>query len=126
MTHCYAETYVVTAATTAGSAAETRAAKKVAKYALREPGGYDFTPLVVESYGRQCSATHTLLNLLGRLAADSGRVSKGAWVEGALRRLSIALCKGNDFLFRANLHAFCRAAGKRPTRGAVVPHTIEL
>ena len=105
------------AATTAGSAAEERAAKKVAKYALREPGGYDFTPLVVESYGRQCSATHTLLNLLGRLAADSGRVSKGAWVEGALRRLSIALCKGNDFLFRANLHAFCRAAGKHPTRG---------
>ena len=92
----------------------------------REPSGYDFTPLVDESYGRQCSVTHTLLNLLGRLAADSGRVSKGAWVEGALRRLSIALCKGNAFLFRANLHAFCRAAGKHPTRGAAVPHTIEL
>ena len=29
-------------------------------------------------------------------------------------------------LFRANLHAFCRAAGKHPTRGAAVPHTIEL
>ena len=39
----------------------------MAKYALREPGGYDFTPLVIESYGRQYSATHTLLNLLGRL-----------------------------------------------------------
>ena len=95
------------------------------KYALREPGGYDFTPLVVDSYGCQCSATPTLLNFLGRLA-DSGRVSKGAWVEGALRRLSIALCKGNGFLFRANLHAFWLAAGKRPTRGAAVPHTIEL
>ena len=74
VTHCCADTYVETAATTAGSAAEARAAKKVAKYALREPGGYDFTPLVVESYGRQCSATQTLLNLLGRLAVDSGRV----------------------------------------------------
>ena len=42
------------------------------KYALREPSGYGFTPPVVESYGRQCSATHTLLNLPGRLAADSG------------------------------------------------------
>ena len=40
---------------------------------MREPGGFDFTPLVVESHGRQCSATHTLLNLLGRLAADRGR-----------------------------------------------------
>ena len=29
-------------------------------------------------------------------------------------------------LFRANLHAFCRAAGKHPTRGAKVPHIIEV
>ena len=83
--HCRVDTYVETAAATAGSTAEVHAAKKVAKYALREPGGYDFTTLVVESYGCQYSATHTLLNLLGRLAADSGRVTKGAWVEGALR-----------------------------------------
>ena len=54
------------------------------------------------------------------------QVGTRAWVEGALRRLSIALCKGNDFLFRVNLHAFSRAAGKHPTRGATVPHTIEL
>ena len=58
---------------------------QVAKYALREPGGYDFTPLVVESYDCQCSATHTLLNLLGRLAGDSGSVTKAAWAEAALR-----------------------------------------
>ena len=103
-----------------------RKAYSHAERLAREPGGYDFTPLVVESYGRQCSGTHTLLNLLGRLAADSGRVSKGAWVEGALWRLRIPICKGNDFLFRANLHAFCQAAGKHPTRGAAVPHTTEL
>ena len=73
-------TYVETAATTAGSAAET---KKVAKFALREPGGYDFTPLVVKSYDRYFSATHRPLNYLGRFAADSGRVSQGTWVDGA-------------------------------------------
>ena len=38
----------------------------------------NFAPLLVESYGRQCTATHTLLNELGHLAADSGRVTKGA------------------------------------------------
>ena len=70
--HCCADTYVETAAATVGSAAEVRAAKKVAKYALREPGSYDFIPLVVESYGRQCSGPHTLLNLLGRLALTAG------------------------------------------------------
>ena len=34
------------------------------------------------------------------------------------------LCKGNDFVCRASLHSFCRATGKHPTRGAVVPHTL--
>ena len=126
VTHCCADSYVDTAVATAGSAAEVRAAKKVAKCALREPCGYAVTPLVIESYGRQCSDTHTLQNLLGRLAANSGRVTKGAWVEGALRRLSVALCKGNDFMFWANLHAFCRAAGEHPARGTAVPHTIEV
>ena len=50
-------------ATTAGSTAEMRLAKNVTKYALREPGSYDFTTLVVESYGHQCTATHALLSL---------------------------------------------------------------
>ena len=38
VTHCCADRHVATAATTAGSPAEARAAKQVAKYALREPG----------------------------------------------------------------------------------------
>ena len=92
------------------------------KYALSEPGGYDFTPLAIESCGRQCSAAHTLLNPLGRQASDSGRVTKGARVEGALRRLSVALCKGNDFLFRANLHDLlgCCQVSHKGRRGT--PH----
>ena len=63
-----ADTYVERAEATAGSAAEVRAQKKVRKYALHGPGGYEFTPLVVESYGHQCTATHALLNKLGHLA----------------------------------------------------------
>jgi hypothetical protein len=48
------------------------------KYALQEPGGYKFAPLVVESHGRLCAASHALLNMLGGLAGDTGRVTKGA------------------------------------------------
>ena len=59
-------------------------------------------------------------------AADSGRVTKGAWIEGVLRRLSVALCKGNEFVFRANLHSFCRTTGKHPTRGVATPHTLAV
>ena len=57
-------------------------------------------------------------HLLGRLASDSGRVTKGAWVEGALRGLSVALCKGTASLFRDNLHAFCLFSGS-PLCGVV-------
>ena len=50
--HAVCVYYIVeTAAATVGSAEEVRAAKKVAKYALREPSSNDFIPLVVESYG---------------------------------------------------------------------------
>ena len=112
VTDCCANTYVETPATTAGSAAEKRTAKKVAKYAPREPGGYGVTPVVVEAYYRQFSVTLKLLNFLGRVTADSGRVNKRARVEGALRRLSVA--RGERLLFVANLHAFCRAGGSAP------------
>ena len=47
------------AATTAGSAAEARAAKKVAKYALCEPGGYDFTPPML-SHAHACTRMQVL------------------------------------------------------------------
>ena len=116
MTHCCADTYVKRAVATSGSATEVRAQKKVRMYALHVRSGYDLTPCVVEAYVRQCKATHALLNKLG----TSPRI------EGALCRLSVALCKGNDFVFRANLDSFCRATGKHPTRGAVVPHTLEV
>ena len=52
--------------------------RKTRKYTLHEPGGYDFTPLAVESYGRQCTATHALLNRLGHLAVDVSRRGPGS------------------------------------------------
>ena len=76
LSHYCTDAYVETAAATAGSATEVREAKKVSKYVLCKPGGSDFRPLVVAFYGRQCPATHTLQNILGRLAADSGRGSR--------------------------------------------------
>jgi hypothetical protein len=62
VTHCCADVYVAQSSTTVGAAAEARPVKKVAKYALHEPGGHDFTPLVSESYGRLCSSSLAHLN----------------------------------------------------------------
>ena len=64
-------------------------------------------PHVVESYGNQCKVGDTMLNLLRRLAAGSGRVTKEAWVESALRQQITSLCTGNDFVSGAKLPSFC-------------------
>jgi hypothetical protein len=45
----------------------------------------NFAPLVVQSQGRLCAVSHALLNK--RLAGDTGRVTKGAWIERSLRLL---------------------------------------
>ena len=82
---------------------------------MREPGSYDFIVLVIESCSREYSATRTLPNLLGHFAAGSGRFTKGAWVEGALRRLSVVLCERNHLLFWKS----CRPSGGLP---AINPH----
>ena len=66
------------------------ACRKMANYALRKPRGYHFTPL--------CSTTDTLLSLLECLGAASGRVIKGGWVQGSLRRLSVASARGTTFV----------------------------
>jgi hypothetical protein len=55
VTHCCSDAYVTKASIAEGSAAEERVQKKIRKYALQEPGGYDFAPLVVESNGRLCA-----------------------------------------------------------------------
>ena len=53
--------------------------------------------------------------------SESGRITIGAWVEGALRQLSVALYKENDLVFWAKVYSFCRTAGKTPPR-ASAPH----
>ena len=42
----------------------------------------------------------------------------------AFRRLSIALCQENEFVFRVSLHVLFQIAGKHPTGGTVAPYTI--
>ena len=91
VTHCCADTCVERAAATAGSAAEVRVQKKVRKYALHGPSGYDFTPLVVISKGHQCTRPRMRCSrcwgTLPRTVPVSLRVpgSKEPCVAGALR-----------------------------------------
>jgi hypothetical protein len=83
------------AATTAGAAASHRDQQKRTAYARVEPNGYGFVPFSVESYRRLGHPAMKLLHDLGEEAAGPGGVSRSSFVAGALRKLSICLCRGN-------------------------------
>jgi hypothetical protein len=64
------------------------------------------------------------LTLLGDLAdqavqAGGPGLSQAAFISGALRELSVALCQGNAPLCRSGAYVATRAAGQTPMRGLV-------
>jgi hypothetical protein len=109
------------AATTAGSAAARRDQQKRASYARVEPNGYAFVPFSVESYGRLGQPAMKLLHALGEEAAGPGGVTRASFVAGALRELSIGLCRGNFFMYRASVGMLARVSGRGFRAGLDVP-----
>jgi hypothetical protein len=67
----------------------------------------------VESFGRLGAPA---LTLLGVQAGGPG-LSRAAFISGALRELSVALCWGNASLCRSGAYVATRAAGRTPMRG---------
>jgi hypothetical protein len=72
-------------------------------YARVEPNGYGFVPFSVETCGRIGQPAMKLLHDLGEEAAGPGGVSRSSFVAGALRELSVGLCRGNFLAYRASL-----------------------
>jgi hypothetical protein len=64
------------------------------------------------SYGRMGEAATELLPRLGASAEDTGSCSMRAFIESALRELSVALCRGNSRIVRAYTAVVARVAGK--------------
>jgi hypothetical protein len=76
-----------------------------------EPNGYPFFPFAVESYG-----------LLGKEAEEAGRrVSKSGFVASAIRELSVGLCRGNDYMYRAAWGLLAQVTGQGFRAGADRP-----
>jgi hypothetical protein len=109
------------AATTAGAAASHRDQQKRTAYARVEPNGYGFVPFSVESYGRLGHPAIKLLHDLGEEAAGPGGVSRSSFVAGALRELSIGLCRGNFLAYRASVGVLARASGASFRAGMCMP-----
>jgi hypothetical protein len=66
------------------------------------------------------------LTLLGDMAdqtvqADGPRLSRAAFISGALRKLSVALCPGNASLCRSSSYIATRVAARTPMRSLAWP-----
>ena len=119
--HPAAPTYVRAAAQTAGSAAANRDQSKRDRYQTADPTGYAFTPLSTESYGRLGQPAMELLSQLGTIAAAGGSVDRDVFVANALRRLSIALCRGTGVTYRRSLTMCAKVTGAAFMPGLPVP-----
>jgi hypothetical protein len=60
-----------------------------------EPNGSGFVPFSVETYGRLAHPAMKVLHDLGEEAAGPGGVSRSSFMAGALKELSVGLCRGN-------------------------------
>jgi hypothetical protein len=94
--------------------------RKRAHYQRLGSANYHLVPLVHESYGRMGEAATELLSRLGASAEDTGSCSKRAFIESALRELSVALCRGNSQIVRAYTAVVARVAGKALLPGVPV------
>jgi hypothetical protein len=105
----------------AGTAAARREQQKRATYSRLEPNGYPFVPFSVASYGHIGQPAMKLLHALGDDAAGPGRVTRASFVAGALREISVGLCRGNFFMYRACWGMIAKASATGFRAGMRVP-----
>ena len=106
-----AGTYSRRAAREAGAAAGLRDDVKRAAYRAHDPDAYDFVPLSHETFGRLGRPAMAHLGALADIACRSGDVRRDAFVRNALRRLSVAMCKGNAHILRVGMQKLARVSG---------------
>jgi hypothetical protein len=107
--------------TTAGAAASHRDQQKRTAHARVEPNGSGFVSFPMETYGRIGHPTMKLLHDLGEEAAGPGGVSRSSFMAGALRELSVGLCRSNFMAHRASLDVLARSSGSAFRPGLSVP-----
>ena len=105
-----------------GAAAARRDRDKDRAYRRHDPDAYDFVPLSHESYGRMSPRAMEHLNHLADVAVRCGEVRRAVFVTNALRRLSVALCKGNALIFRMGMQTLAGITGGAVVHGCARPN----
>jgi hypothetical protein len=108
-----------------GFAAAARDASKRRAY-RQVSSALAFVPMSVGSFGRLGAPALTLLRDLADQAVQAGEpgLSRAAFISGALRELTVALCRGNASLCRSGAYVVTRAAGRTPMRGLARPSAV--
>ena len=107
----HASSYSRRAAREAGAAASLRDNLKRAAYRAHDPDANDLVPLSHESFGWLGRPAMAHLSHLADIACRSGDVQRDAFVHIALRRLSVAMCKGNAHILQIGMQKLGRVSG---------------
>ena len=106
-----------------GSTAAKRNALKYRGHNGHYHPGYTFIPASVETYGYLGKPLVRYLNTLSEVAVSRGpAVTKGSFLAGAHRDLSVALIKCQGSVYRGCATLLARAAVRQVSPGAEVPY----
>ena len=121
--HAPAPSYAAQAAATVGWTAARAEQRKRTRFRQDVPdhAAFTFVPFAVESCGYMGKAAVAFVSELGAVAADSGRIPKGAFVRWAMQLLSVALQKGNAEMYRKSGLVISREQGLHYDPGLPVP-----
>ena len=75
----------------------------------------------VETYGHLGEPTFELLARLARVAAESGKVDEGKFIENTLKEMSVALCRGNGSILAAGQKVLAQVTGHEVQPGLPRP-----
>ena len=98
-------------ATTQGAAAATARSEKTRNFAEYCLSGLTFYPFAINSCGYVDFRSMDLLCPVAATPSSTGRVKFGSFHASAHRESSVALCKGNQTLFRAGAQKYASASG---------------
>ena len=121
--HAYANAYAAQAAKAAGWTAARAEQTKRTRFRKDVPdhAAFRFVPFAVETCGCMGKEAATFATRLGAIAAESGRIPKGAAVRWAMQLLSVTSQRGNAEMYHRSGLIVSREQGLRCNAGFAVP-----
>ena len=121
--HASAKSYAAEAAKTAGwtAAKAERTMRTRFRKDVPDHAAFRFVPFAVETCGYMGKEAVKFVNRLGDIAAETGRIPKGAFWRWAVQLLSVTVQRGDAEMYRRSGLVISREQGLRYDAGFAVP-----